>query len=137
MKTIIIYLIALLCFGVLDAFWLGLVAPKFYNEQFGNLALRDSQGKMAFRIWPALGAYLLLALGLTFFITPFFAGNPALIKLFFIGSIFGLVVYGVYDFTNMATLTAWPIKLLVIDILWGMTAYGISSVVTFLISRRF
>lgn len=36
------------------------------------------------------------------------------------GSIYGLVVYGVYDLTNLAILANWTLKLTIVDILWGV-----------------
>ena len=38
------------------------------------------------------------------------------------GTLFGLVVYGVYDFTNYATLRQWPFVLTVADVAWGTVA---------------
>ena len=38
------------------------------------------------------------------------------------GAGLGLVVYGVYDLTNLSTLAAWPVAVTVADIVWGIVA---------------
>lgn len=35
------------------------------------------------------------------------------------GAVLGLAAYGTYDFTNLATLKNWPVKVVIIDIVWG------------------
>ena len=39
----------------------------------------------------------------------------------------GLCVYGVYETTNYATLTNWPIYMLVVDTLWGGILFAITA----------
>ena len=46
------------------------------------------------------------------------------------GSLFGIILYGVYDFTAAAVLKNWDIKLAIKDILWGGFVYFITSLVT-------
>jgi uncharacterized membrane protein len=31
----------------------------------------------------------------------------------------GMGIYGVYEFTNLATLSNWPLSLVIMDTLWG------------------
>ena len=47
------------------------------------------------------------------------------------GALFGLVTYGTYDLTNLATLRDWPLLLTMVDLVWGTiltTATAVSSV---------
>jgi uncharacterized membrane protein len=39
----------------------------------------------------------------------------------------GLCVYGVYETTNYATLTNWPIYMLIVDTLWGGILFAITA----------
>jgi uncharacterized membrane protein len=45
------------------------------------------------------------------------------------GALLGFVVYGVYDFTNRAVLDAYPVAMVVVDIMWGT---GLFTAVTYL-----
>jgi uncharacterized membrane protein len=42
--------------------------------------------------------------------------------------LFGLVVYGVYDFTNYSTLRQWPLMLTLADTAWGTLASAAAAV---------
>jgi uncharacterized membrane protein len=41
-----------------------------------------------------------------------------------VGALLGLVVFGVYDFTNNSTLRDWPLTLALVDTAWGAAASG-------------
>jgi uncharacterized membrane protein len=43
--------------------------------------------------------------------------------------LFGLVVYGVYDFTNYSTLRQWPFVLTLADVAWGTVATAVCAAV--------
>jgi uncharacterized membrane protein len=51
------------------------------------------------------------------------------------GSIFGLVTYGVYDFTNLSVMNNWSITITFIDVVWGSVLCGITSVVATLLEK--
>lgn len=107
-----LYLTALPLFIAMDLLWLGVVAKNFYNKQLG------------FLIGPinwvsAILFYLLFITGLVVFvIMPAFQKGSWTHALLF-GALFGLVTYGTYDLTNLATLKNWPVLVTVVDLLWG------------------
>jgi uncharacterized membrane protein len=103
--------------AAMDFIWLGLVANRLYSSQLGNMAFR----------WPAAAmVYILLPLGLVLFILPKL-GSGLRAKSLLWGALFGLVVYGVYDLTNLALLPQWSPMMTIIDILWGMFLYAMVS----------
>jgi uncharacterized membrane protein len=51
------------------------------------------------------------------------------------GALFGLVVYGVYDFTNLATLRHYPLPLALVDVAWGTVAAAIGTTVVWMTTR--
>jgi uncharacterized membrane protein len=107
------FVIVLVSFLLLDAVWLGLVAPRFYQSQIGFL-LRDVPN------WYAAGAfYLVYIAGLTtFVVTPAIRqGSPR--QGAWRGALFGLVTYATYDLTNLATIEGWPLLVTLVDLVWG------------------
>ncbi len=102
---------ALLVVGVLDGLWLGVIARDFYRSQMVAVAAEN------FNLVPAAIFYFMYPLGILFVaLTPPAQGwTEALGR----SALLGLVAYGVYDLTNMATLKAWPLKLALTDIAWG------------------
>lgn len=113
------YLGALLAVGVLDGLWLGVVARSFYQVEMAPVAADN------FKLVPAALFYFLYPLGiLALALTPAASGWPeALVR----SALLGLVVYGVYDLTNMATLKAWSLQLAVVDAAWGAFVTGMAG----------
>lgn len=122
---VLLYLIALAVFLIIDSFWLGLIARRLYRSQIGFL-LRDKFNFKAAGVF-----YLFYLAGLVFFvITPAESWTFALLA----GLFFGFITYATYDITNLATIKDWPVKLTIIDIVWGSFIAGITSLITFLIA---
>ena len=117
-----LFLVAFVSFGLLDSLWLGLLMGGFYRSQLAPIARMS--GKKLAPLWgPALFVYILLAFGIVTFVLPRNYQEASIVR----GALFGLVIYGVYDLTNLSTLRAWPVILTVVDIAWGATASAIST----------
>ena len=51
-------------------------------------------------------------------------------KVVWMSAVYGLCTYATYDLTNLATLKDWPVRLVAIDIAWGIflnVATGLSG----------
>jgi uncharacterized membrane protein len=123
---------SLLAFIVLDGIWLGVVMKNFYVTQLQAIG-RIVDGSLM-PVWPvAVLVYPLLALGIDVFVLP---RAQAMQQAGLLGALFGLVVYGVYDLTNYATLAGWPAIVTVVDIAWGTTACAASAAFARAMSSR-
>lgn len=112
--------------GLLDFIWLGIVAKKLYRNEIGQIML----GKPNMVV--ALLFYLIYVVGVVIFVV-----NPALHKGSFIhalgyGALFGLVAYATFDLTSLAALKGFTVKIVAIDIIWGVILTSIMSSVAFL-----
>lgn len=123
------YLVAFVVFFAIDIVWLGFVAKNLYRENLGHMMADKTN-------WPAaIIFYAIFIAGLIFF-----AIHPALEKdswtyALLVGGLFGFMCYATYDMTNLATLKDWPLKITVIDIIWGTVLNALTSVVSFFIIR--
>ena len=127
------YFTVTLTFVLLDAIWLGLIAKKMYIDAFGNL-MRISNGAIQ-PSWPAaIVVYIALITGIIIFVIPKANGHPGFALLW--GAIFGFVTYATYDFTNLAVLSQWSLKISIIDTLWGMVLCGLTSFIAVLITNK-
>ena len=118
-------------FVVLDALWLGVVMKGFYRTQLAPIA-RMADGALD-PYWPAaIPVYLLLGAGVAVFAAgrAASAGSAAAF-----GALFGLVVYGVYDLTNLSTLRAWPLAVTLADIAWGTVASAAAATIAWRVAR--
>ncbi len=118
-----------LIMGVFDWFWLSVVANRFYKSQIGSLLL-DKPNMVA-----AVLFYVVYVVGVVFFVI-----NPAFDKgswhhALGFGALFGLVAYATYDLTNLATIKGFTVKLVVVDLVWGMVLTGLASLIAYGILR--
>jgi uncharacterized membrane protein len=120
------YLILLPIFAVIDLTYLGFIMQRFYDQQIGELARRNGAA-MAPRWIAAAIVYLLIPAGIVLFVRPQLGAGDSLSKALLWGGLYGLVVYGVYDFTNRAILEKWSLQLAVADVVWGMVLCGVST----------
>lgn len=129
--TIKLAALGAVAFMVLDGVWLGLLMKNFYREQLAPI-VRLVDGGIAPN-WPAaVVVYALLGTGIALFVIPR-ATTPA--SAAGLGALLGLVVYGVYDFTNYSTLRQWPFVLTLADTAWGTLACAIASAAVRFVAR--
>lgn len=129
MGVIRTYFIALGVFFLIDIIWLLVVSRKLYQKELGFL-MSDRPNWIA-----AILFYLVFMVGVVFFVI-----NPALEKdswkyALFAGMLFGLITYSTYDLTNLATVKNWPLKITIIDLIWGTSLGGIVPLITFSITK--
>ena len=125
-----LYGVALVAFFVIDLIWLGVVARGFYQNQMGHL-MRASVN------WPAaIVFYLIFIVGIVLFVVGPAIERESLTHAVVFGALFGLVTYAAYDLTNLATLDGFPLKVAVVDLIWGMVLCGTISTITYLASSR-
>lgn len=131
MHTLTLAATAAFAFMVLDGVWLGVLMKNFYRDQLAPIA-RLADGGFAPN-WPAaLVVYALLGTGIALFVIPR-ASTVSLAAAY--GALFGLVVYGVYDFTNYSTLRQWPFALTLADVAWGTGATAACSATAWFVAR--
>ena len=125
-----LYLVALVTFFIVDLIWLGVVARGFYQTQMGHLM------KAAVN-WPAAVVfYLVFLVGLIVLVVWPAVEQQSLTRAITLGALFGLVTYAAYDLTNLATLEGFPLKVAMVDMVWGTVLCATISAVTYLASSR-
>lgn len=110
----IAYLASAATLLALDIVWLMLAVPRLYRPQMGSL-LADQPNLAVAAIF-----YLLYVVGIVVFVVLPAVGSGSWLSALGLGALLGLVAYGTYDFTNLATLRGWPVTLSFIDVTWGI-----------------
>ncbi len=115
---VLLYLLSVPVFFAVDMIWLGYLARDLYQREIGYLLGNVRWGA-------AIGFYLIYLIGVTYFAAyPAFA-EESVWQALWLGGLFGFFTYATYDMTNLATVKGWPVKIVVIDIIWG-TVLGAS-----------
>lgn len=111
---------------LLDMTWLALIAKNLYQQDMG-LLLRKVNGVFTPNYYTAILVYVAIACGIIFFVLPKTDGDYSLALLW--GGVFGLIVYGVFDLTNFSILANFPLRITLIDMLWGILLCSLGSVI--------
>jgi uncharacterized membrane protein len=130
-KLILLYIASAILFFAIDILWLGVIAKNFYHRHLARF-FRERVN------WTAAGLfYSLYILGIMIFAILPGISAASLSRTMVLGVLYGLFTYATYDLTNLATLKDWPVKIVVVDILWGMVLCGLVSAGGFLVATRF
>ena len=134
MRLIVIqFLLSTAILTALDAVWFTVIMNRYFIEPLSHL-LNIEGGHVVMRWIPAIMVYMLLSLGIVLFVlSP--AGIVGQYSVFLRGAIFGAIVYGVYEGTNGALMKDWPPTLLIVDMLWGFLACGITATIVKALAR--
>lgn len=119
---------ALLVMGVLDGAWLGFIAKDFYAQRMAGHQADSVQ------LVPAMLFYFAYPAGLVALALAPLPESMALAVLR--AALVGLVAYGVYDLTNLATLRDWSTKLALVDMAWGTFASAIAGAAAYAVLTR-
>ena len=118
---------------VLDFIWIGGYMGGEYKKMIRKIQGSDMQVNIIY----ALLSYVLMIIGLNFFVIPNINKDNLFNDSLKYGFLFGIVLFGVYDFTVGAVLKNWNLKLAILDILWGGTVYFLATFLTFKILDYF
>ncbi|MEP2772050.1 MAG: DUF2177 family protein [Fulvivirga sp.] len=113
-KLLLSYLLTAVVFFAIDLLWLGVIAKGLYNKWLGHL-LAEKVNWIA-----AIVFYLLFIVGIFIFSILPAVDKNSVSRAIILGALFGFFTYATYDLTNLATLDNWPLKVVFVDIAWGM-----------------
>jgi uncharacterized membrane protein len=111
LNTIIVILAIML---VLDSIYLYAT-----SSIFGVLVAKIQRTAMQVRLSGAIVVYLLLALGLYYFIIK--PGHNA-----WEAGLLGLIIYGTFDFTNYTMFKNYDLSIAIMDTLWGGILFAVT-----------
>ena len=123
------FFLSLILFIVFDFIWLGYVMKSFNMAQLAEIG-RIENGVFDMQYPAAMIAYILMALALVFYVVPQPSKVDKTLKVFFMGALMGLIIFGVFDMTNLAILKNYPIAFILPDVLWGGFVFGLVTVIT-------
>ncbi|MCA0257744.1 MAG: DUF2177 family protein [Proteobacteria bacterium] len=129
--ALIAYISAALVFFGLDFVWLSRVAIGFYRSQIGE-TLRDRPNMLAAGLF-----YLFYIAGIVYFAVLPGLQKDSLAVACLNGALLGLIAYGTYDMTNLATLKNWSLSVSIVDMLWGTVLTALSASAAYWVVSRF
>jgi len=131
MNLVVLYISTLIPFLIIDIVMLRAVMLPLFERNIGSLMAEET------KIGVAGGFYLFYVAGIVYFaILPGIRyDQPSLVLIN--GAILGLLAYGTYEATNMATLKGWSWSMVATDVTWGAILSATSAYLGYLIARSF
>lgn len=121
-RFVLTWLVAFVLLVVFDMAWFYVSVPVLYRPMFN-----DIQKKFVFRVWSGIVVWVLIALFIALQAcccpTNACGADPRVL-----GFIYGFIIYGVYNFTNHATLYKYNLKVAFADSIWGTLNIGVTSI---------
>lgn len=136
LHTLKVYGAVLPIFLAIDFLWLGVIMSGFYKGELGPLA-RITNGALTPVLWAACIVYILIPLGIVLFALPKVSEDHMLSSALFWGFVYGIILYGVYDMTNYSLVNKWPLRMSLVDIMWGGTINAIITYIAAVFDRWF
>ena len=129
MPSIILYISTLAIFLAIDIVGITTIIKPVFERHVGDI-LADP-----LRLGPAGLFYAAYIVGLLYFVSiPALAKNDPTAALIN-GALIGLMCYGTYEFTNLATLRGWSLQQVAIDTVWGGVLTGLSAWAGVMVTR--
>jgi len=117
------YLLAAVIFVVLDGFYLNLIKGYFSNQ------IKKIQGTpIKINLVATAITYIFLIFGINYIIIQ----KHKSVKE---AALLGLVIYGVYEFTNYSLLKDWSIFTVLLDTTWGTVLFALTTAITYTIMK--
>lgn len=117
----IAYAGALVVLLALDFIWLGLVMRGFYKSELGEI-LRERPNIAAAALF-----YVVYVIGVVLFATSPALDGRGWTHALIMGGLFGFFAYFTYDMVNFATLRVYPVKVVIVDVAWGIFVSAASA----------
>jgi len=117
------YFAAVIFFLAIDVVWIKSVMRPIFERNVRALLLETP------RLGAAAGFYALYIAGIVYL-----AVAPAVVSgswhvAALNGALIGLLAYGTYEATNLATLKGWTFGMLAIDVAWGVSLTAATAVI--------
>jgi uncharacterized membrane protein len=119
-------LILAVIFLVLDLLWLKFVVGDLWKTNVETV----QKSPMEIKSHYAILSYLLLIFGTYYFVYLTIDKENYVKESLIKGFIIGFIIYGVFDFTNLAIFKEFDLRTAIIDMLWGGTLTAGALVLT-------
>lgn len=117
---------------ILDVIWLGYIIQDIIKEDFAPF-ITVTNGSIDILLGVGLLAWAIISLGCVYFVS---YRSKSITEVLKNGALFGFVLYGCYELTNLTFFTNYPIRFVIIDIIWGTIVCTAVSVSGYLVKKK-
>ena len=120
------YIVSLIVIGIIGIPVISQIMSPMWKNMIENIQVSEFVVKK----YSAFIAYILLALGLSVYSIPKISEDNILGDSIIYGGLLGLIIYGVFDFTNLAIINKYNLKIAIIDTIWGGILFTLAGFIS-------
>ena len=126
-KDLVSLVILSVCILVIDIIAISSIFRKVWEYNVMNVQGMHLQVRNY--LYPII-TYVFIILGVYFFVFPRISQENWAIDCILWGFLWGIIVYGIFDFTNLSIFTNYNLITATIDVLWGGILISVSTFIT-------
>lgn len=119
--------------AVIDYIMLNFILQNAWMNAVENIQHSPLKPKSLY----GLMVYVFMAIGAYYFVYRNVQSSLPELQLLFNGFFFGLIVYAVFDFTNLTIFSNYPLSLALIDSVWGGILVSLSLLIVYFVDHKF
>ena len=123
METIKNFIIPFIFFTIIDYIWLTMVVKKYWSKLIQTIQIDVFKPKREY----ILPVYILMTCALSMFVLPNIKKETIWVDSIKYGGGLGLIVYGIFDLTNLILFSKYDLSMALGDIVWGTFLFTIVS----------
>jgi uncharacterized membrane protein len=115
---------------IIDILWIYLMTPMLYNKVFSTIQKSPMKANMYY----AVLAYIILLIVIYLICIPLSETYKK--HKWFAFTIVGFSIYSIYNLTNAVTFENYPMKMIIIDSLWGSCVFTFLGVLYLTLNKN-
>lgn len=120
------FLVVLIILFIIDLPFLN----YFMSKKWGIMVQNIQHQPMKINFKSAFVTYLLMAFAIVFYVLPYISEENLFKESILIGGFLGLIIYGIFDLTNLSIIQNYDVNIAILDILWGALLFAITTYIS-------
>lgn len=120
------FIIVAILLAIFDYVWLKFIFVDIWSKMINNIQLSPMLLDNRFII----PAYILMTLSIVIYVIPKINKEHIIRDSIIYGGLMGLIIYGIFDMTNLVVFKKYSTNIAFIDITWGTFLFTITTLIT-------
>ena len=117
---------------ILDSIMIGGILNKSWNNNISTIQNKPLKIKPIY----AIITYVFVVLGAYIFVYQKISKDNWVADALKLGFLWGVITYGIFDFTNLTIFTEYSFNTAILDTLWGGTLIALTVLITYFLMNK-
>lgn len=120
------FIVVAILLGVFDYIWLN----YFFVNMWSTMIHTIQSSPLELKTNYIIPAYILMTLSIVIYVLPKINKQTIVKDSILYGGLMGLIIYGIFDLTNLIVFKHYSISVAVIDISWGTFLFSVTTIIS-------